>query len=142
MLEIFDSMCLLLAKAEQKHFYFTKKKLEASGLEISPGQMAVLYTLYKGDGISLTDLGKKIYLDNSTLTGLIDRLERNDLVTRASSPDDRRTYHIYLTAKAAGLQTKVLNVMDDVCVAMLEGCTQEEVATFRKVLLNVFNRLS
>ena len=76
MLEIFDSVCILLAKAEQKHFQFTKKMLDERRLGITPGQMIVLYTLYKKDGASITDLSKRCYLDNSTLTGLMDRLER------------------------------------------------------------------
>ena len=82
MLEIFDSVCILLAKAEQKHFQFTKKILDERGLGITPGQLIVLYTLYKQDGESITDLGRRCFLDNSTLTGLIDRLERLKLVSR------------------------------------------------------------
>ena len=70
MLEVFNSLCILLAKAEQKHYQYTKRCLEKAGMErLTPGQMAVLYALYKHDGISITELGKAIYLDNSTLTG-------------------------------------------------------------------------
>ncbi|MCX7780695.1 MAG: MarR family transcriptional regulator [Negativicutes bacterium] len=141
MLEIFDSVCILLAKAEQKHFQFTKKLLEETGLGITPGQMVVLYTLYKGDGISITDLSKRCFLDNSTLTGLLDRLERLELVTRVDVPGDRRSYNIHLTEKALPLHGQITGVMEQVAEKMLAGCSQEEADAFRRVLLKIYDNL-
>lgn len=141
MLQIFDSMCLLFAKAEQKHYNYTKKILEQEKFSITPGQMAVLYTLYKGDGISITELSKKCYLDNSTLTGIIDRLERADLVLRAEQTDDRRLYFIYLTETAKAMEVRINDVMNRICADMLHECTEQEIAIFRKVLRSIFNKL-
>lgn len=141
MLHIFDSSCLLLAKAEQKHHNYTKKILIKEGLNITPGQMAVLYTLYKGDGITITELSKKCYLDNSTLTGVIDRLEKAKLVLRVEHPDDRRQFYIYLTETAKAKEPRINDVMNYICTAMLSECTEEEIAIFRKVLLNIFDKL-
>jgi DNA-binding MarR family transcriptional regulator len=138
MLEIFDSICILLAKAEQKHFQYTKKVLDEAGLGITPGQLVVLYTLYRGDGISITDLSKKCYLDNSTLTGLIDRLEKQDMIARLDVPGDRRSYAIHLTEKSIQCRASVLSAMETVAFHMLEGCSTEEIAIFRKVLLKIF----
>jgi Transcriptional regulators len=139
-LEIFDSLCVLLAKAEQKHYLFTKKLLVNAKMGITPGQMTVLYTLYKKEGIPITELGKKVFLDNSTLTGLIDRMEKAELVQRASIPEDRRCYCIYLTDKAKTLKPQVHDVLAKVETEMTGGCSQDEVATFRKVLEHVYNK--
>ncbi|HWR06986.1 MarR family transcriptional regulator [Sporomusa sp.] len=141
MLQIFDSTCVLLAKAEQKHYNYTKKLLDKEQLNITPGQMVVLYTLYKGDDISITELSKKCYLDNSTLTGIIDRLERAGLVLRVGQQDDRRSFFIRLTEAAQDLEPQVDNVMNRICMSMLADCTEEEIAVFRKVLLNIFAKL-
>jgi DNA-binding MarR family transcriptional regulator len=141
MLEVFDSVCILLAKAEQKHFQYTKKMLDERGVNITPGQMVVLYALYKGDGISITDLGKKVFLDNSTLTGLIDRLERAGLLIRTAVPEDRRSYNIHLTARANEIRDDVLAINRGVADFMLADCTDAEIAVFRRVLLNIYNRL-
>ena len=141
MLEIFDSVCILLAKAEQKHFQFTKKMLDERRLGITPGQMIVLYTLYKKDGASITDLSKRCYLDNSTLTGLMDRLERLQLVTRVDVPGDRRAFSIYLTPPALAMREQVFEVMEKVAEIMLEGCSKKEIAVFEKVLRNIFEKL-
>ena len=141
MLEIFDSVCILLAKAEQKHFQFTKKMLDERRLGITPGQMIVLYTLYKKDGASITDLSKRCYLDNSTLTGLMDRLERLQLVSRVDVPGDRRAFSIFLTPQALAMREQVFAVMDKVAEIMLEGCSEQEIAAFEKVLRNNFAKL-
>ena len=141
MLEIFDSVCILLAKAEQKHFQFTKKMLDERRLGITPGQMIVLYTLYKKDGASITDLSKRCYLDNSTLTGLMDRLERLQLVSRVDVPGDRRAFSIFLTPQALAMREQVFAVMDKVAEIMLGGCSEQEIAAFEKVLWNIFAKL-
>lgn len=141
MLQIFDNICILLAKAEQKHNQYTKEVLNQKKLGITPVQMLVLYTLYKGDGISLSELGRRSYLDNSTLTGLIDRLETMDLVYRADVPEDRRAYHIFLTEKALEMKTAVLEACSAVRTEMLKECDAEEIATFEKVLLKIYQTL-
>ena len=141
MLEIFDSVCILLAKAEQKHFQYTKRMLDERSLSITPGQMIVLYTLYKKDGVSITDLSKRCYLDNSTLTGLMDRLERLQLVQRVDVPGDRRAFSIFLTPEAMGIRDQVVEVMETVATTMLEGCSEAEIEIFEKVLRNIFTKL-
>ncbi|SHJ16097.1 MarR family winged helix-turn-helix transcriptional regulator [Propionispora hippei] len=141
MLQIFDNICILLAKAEQKHNQFTKAVLNQKDLGITPVQMLVLYTLYKGDGISVSELGKRSYLDNSTLTGLIDRLEMMKLVYRADSPEDRRAYLIFLTQKAIDLKAAVLDVCNTVRNEMLKECTGEEIEVLERVLLKIYQTL-
>lgn len=138
MLKIFDSMCILLAKAEQKHFLYTKKLLEAGNLPISPGQSVILYSLYKKDNISISELSKNVFLDNSTLTGLIDRMERAELVRREETPDDRRAYRIVLTEKAKGLKKQLLSIMGEVEKEMLKNCDGTEIAIFRNVLEKIY----
>lgn len=141
-LEILDSMCVLLAKSEQKHFSYTKKLLDRSPLEISPGQMVVLYSLFKKDSISISELSKNVLLDNSTLTGLIDRLERLDFVTRVDTPNDRRSYQIVLTEKAKLHQDAILQLMQDVELHMLKGCTEAEIFMFRNLLHRILDNLT
>ncbi len=141
-LDILESMCVLLAKSEQKHFSYTKKLLEKSVLEISPGQMVVLYSLFKKDTISISELSKNVLLDNSTLTGLIDRLERLGFVTRIDTPNDRRSYQIILTEKAKLHQSAIMQVMEDVEVQMLKGCTEAEIFMLRSILHRILDNMN
>jgi DNA-binding MarR family transcriptional regulator len=142
MLEIFENTCILLAKAEQAHLWQTKKRFSAAGLEITPVQWLVLYTLFKKDGESLTQLASRCYLDNSTITGVVDRLEKSGYVLRKPLEGDRRAYGVVLCPKAYEIKNTVLKITAEIKKNMLEGCTEAEIAVFRKVLLNIFEKLN
>ena len=51
--------------------------------------------------LSLSELSERIRAQNSTVTGIIDRMEREGLVVRARSSEDRRVVNIRLTDKGA-----------------------------------------
>ena len=53
--------------------------------------------------VSLSELSERIRAQNSTVTGIIDRMEREGLVKRERSKEDRRVVHIRLTGKGAEL---------------------------------------
>ena len=140
-LEIFDNTCILLAKAEQKHENYTRQVFRENGLEFNPIQALVLYTLYKGDGISLSDLGKKCFLGNSTLTSVIDKIESLGLIERRLDPEDRRVYNIYLKDKGIEIRESLLNSMQYIYNKMMTDCTKEDIEVFRRVLLKIYENL-
>src|SRR5258708_36392352 len=73
--------------------------------ELTGSQLTVLKLLEGVGDISLSELSDRIRAQNSTVTGIIDRMEREELVTRVRSTEDRRVVHIRLTdqgAKIAG----------------------------------------
>ena len=141
-LELFENTCILLAKTEQAHLQRTKNRFSQEGVDITPAQWLVLSALYKQDGESLTQLAKRCYLDTSTLTGIIDRLEKGGYVSRESLEGDRRVYQIMLLPKAHKIKEKVAQITDGIFTEMTDGCTSEEIATFRKVLLHIFEKLT
>jgi DNA-binding MarR family transcriptional regulator len=142
MLDIFENTCILLAKAEQAHLQRTRTYFTQEGLDITPVQWLVLYTLYKKDGESITQLAKRCYLDNATITGVIDRLEKAGYVSRQPLEGDRRVYNIVLLPKAHEIKEKVTGITNGIFAEMTEGCTSGEIAVFRKVLLNIFEKLN
>ena len=142
MLEIFENTCILLAKAEQAHLLRTRTYFTQEGLDITPVQWLVLYALYKKDGESLTQLAKRCYLDNSTITGVVDRLEKAGYVSREPLEGDRRVYKIVLRPRAHQIREKAAEITNGIFSEMTVDCTDEEIAVFRKVLLNIFEKLS
>ena len=142
MLEILENTCILLAKAEQAHLQFTRNRFLQEGVDITPVQWLVLYTLYKKDGENITQLAERCYLDNSTLTGVIDRLEKAGYISRKTLENDRRVYKIVLLPKANEIKEKIVKITNDIFTEMTEGCDDKEIAIFRKVLLNIFDKLN
>jgi DNA-binding MarR family transcriptional regulator len=70
-----------------------------SRYRITTPQLTVLRLLKTAGDLRLSDLSVKINLTNSTVTGIIDRLERADLVSRQRSTDDRRVILVKITDK-------------------------------------------
>jgi len=53
-------------------------------------QQLVMEVLVRSDGLSLKELSKRVSLSHSTVSGIVDRLEKRGFVKRKPSPDDRR----------------------------------------------------
>lgn len=65
---------------------------------ITPARFDLLAHLSKApDGLSMGDLSKRLMVTGGSVTGLADRLEREELVERFTLPGDRRTHFLRLT---------------------------------------------
>jgi DNA-binding MarR family transcriptional regulator len=71
---------------------------EARGIELRPGRFAVLMLIGRNPGISQTTLSRANGRDKSTLTPLLEDLERRRVIRRVRADDDRRSYRLSLTA--------------------------------------------
>jgi DNA-binding MarR family transcriptional regulator len=79
-------------------------------------------------------------LENPTITGLIDRLEKSGYVKRSNHPDDRRVYLVYLTGKGNIVANKALPIVKKLNEKIKEGYSKEEIESFKKVLIGAFNK--
>lgn len=70
---------------------------EARGVDLSPGRFATLMLIGRNPGISQTALSRANGRDKSSLTPVLDDLERRKLIRRAHPKDDRRSYRLMLT---------------------------------------------
>jgi MarR family transcriptional regulator, 2-MHQ and catechol-resistance regulon repressor len=81
------------------------KKLE-SDLDkagLTPPQFYVLATIGYAGGLPFGEIGQKMMVTVSNLTGIVDRLEEKKLVVRKRDDNDRRVVHVVLTEKGAKL---------------------------------------
>jgi len=91
-----------LAKNHRRASCLFRGKLEP--YDLTPPQFAVLAILWWQEGLSQTRLCSLGNMDRTTLSGVIDRLEKQGLVTRTGDPGDRRTCLIHLTPKGKDLE--------------------------------------
>ena len=110
-------------------------KLNENG--ITSSQYTVLEILWKHNGISLTDLGKLLYFDNPTITGIINRMARAKLVRRMRDRNDRRVIKVYLTQKGLELQSILPKLARTVNKKAVENFEESE----KKAILNLTKRL-
>jgi DNA-binding MarR family transcriptional regulator len=97
-------------------------------------QLTVVKMLEALGDLSLSRLSEKIRAQNSTVTGIVDRMEREGLVTRARSAVDRRVVHIRLTAKGARLAREVPVEPMEIVRQVLLGLTDAEAQELLRIL--------
>jgi DNA-binding MarR family transcriptional regulator len=111
---------------------YYEKRLSPFGL--TPPQYFVFNALWMGDGITIGELGDRVSLDSSTLTGIIDRMEKSGYVERKPNPDDRRSALVFLTERAKELGPRILEFADELDTALKQPFSKKDMATFEKVL--------
>ncbi|HZG57140.1 MarR family transcriptional regulator [Paenibacillus sp.] len=68
---------------------------------ITPGQMMVMRVLTEREGIGLAELAERIHLNNSTTSGIVDRMEKAGLLAKRRGENDRRAVSLALTEAGA-----------------------------------------
>ena len=104
-------------------------------------QLTVVKLLEHLGSLSLTELSEKIRSQNSTVTGIIDRMEREGLVSRARSQEDRRVVHIHLTDKGAQLALDVAVEPMEIFRTAIEDLTPTETKELLKILTKIAKRV-
>ena len=135
-----DRLIFLISKVYQKLIMNLQKAFSDAHLEVTPIQAMVLFLLQKKDGASLTELSQGLMLENPTVTGLTDRLEKLGYVKRSDHPNDRRVYLVYLTEKGNKVAKKALPIIKKLNEQIKEGYSKGEIEDFKKVLIEAFNR--
>jgi DNA-binding MarR family transcriptional regulator len=74
------------------------------GAELTPSQYSVLNLLWQRDGRQFNELASACCCSPSTITGVVDTLERKGLVARESNPEDRRSILVRLTDEGRELE--------------------------------------
>lgn len=135
-----DRLIFLISKVCQKLIVNLQKAFSESGIEVTPIQVMLLFFLQKNDGSSLTQISQGLMLENPTVTGLIDRLEKLGYVKRSDHPSDRRIYLVHLTEKGKKVASKALPIIKKLNEQIKEGYSKEEIENFKKVLVGAFNK--
>ncbi len=109
--------------------------------ELTGPQLTVIKMLETVGDLSLSDLSDRIRAQNSTVTGIIDRMEREGLVQRARSTEDRRVVHIRLTDKGEALARDIPVEPMEIFRNALSGLSVTEVRELLKILTKLARRV-
>ena len=130
-----DCLYYIVSRGYLSSTSMLKKELIAQGAgNVKPAYLGVLMNLWEEDGLQASELGRKAGLEPSSMTGMIDRMEKDDLIIRQSDPIDRRALRIYLTESGKNAQIPVMKVVNEALESVFEGISDEEMETTKKVL--------
>ena len=98
-------------------------------------QYLVLLVLWEKDAQPVNDIAKRLYLETNTVTPLLQRMEKEGILTRKKGKEDARKMIVALTKKGKQLQEELAHVPDSVGGAVLcESVTPETVPDLFRML--------
>ncbi len=119
-------LCFQLGATARKIQKYYNAKYSEHGVTVA--QSFILFSLLENDGLSVKKLAELLEIDSSAITGLVDRLEKEQLVRRTVNPADRRAFRILLTAKGKTLAEKILSVAMEFNENLKNNLTAKEIA--------------
>ncbi|ART47070.1 MarR family winged helix-turn-helix transcriptional regulator [Acidovorax carolinensis] len=137
-LQLDNQVCFALYSASLAMTKLYKPLLDAIGLTYP--QYLVMLVLWEGDGITVSALGERLYLDSGTLTPLLKRLETSGLIARLRDAEDERRVRISLTPAGRLLRDAAERIPH--CVLQSSQCTLPELAALTGQLKTLRARLN
>jgi DNA-binding MarR family transcriptional regulator len=120
-----------------------KREFASSGIgQVKPAYLCVLMSLWQEDGLKVIELSKKAGLEPSTMTGLLDRMERDELVERTTDLADRRVLRIHLTKIGRQVRDPVLRAVESVITDVFAGIPQDDISQTKNLLRHVLANAS
>lgn len=137
-LHLENQLCFALYSASLAMTKLYKPLLEALGLTYP--QYLVMLVLWEEDGLNVSDIGERLFLDSGTLTPLLKRLETAGFVQRTRDPKDERRVGITLTDTGRALSSEAAKLPS--CVLDRTHCSvadlmalNDDVKQFRQSLM-------
>lgn len=123
------------------HLFFsnTYPLLEKAG--VYPGQVPLLKTLAKSDGLSQRELSSTLCIRPSTVTVTLRRMERNGLIERRRDQFDQRVIRIYMTERGRASIRDIDRVVDRLEEQVFTNFTNEEKILIKRMLIQMQNNL-
>jgi DNA-binding MarR family transcriptional regulator len=128
-------------KTEHNLSEYLKRRFMAAGVEISPVQTGILFLLKHINGLSMTEISTALGIDNSAVTGLVDRLEKSGHVARKSDPADRRKNIIIMTNTGLSELEKAKKIIDETNSLIQKGHSKENLRAMAGILNSLLEKI-
>jgi MarR family transcriptional regulator, organic hydroperoxide resistance regulator len=137
-----DRIIFLIFTAQNKLRTYLNNALVAANVRVTFVQAGILFLLKQSNGRTMSDLSQLIGVDNSTLTGLVDRLEKVGFVARQASPTDRRSLLIQVTPEGIAEGDKAKMIIKRVNEEIKTGFAPEDMEIFKGILKSFFEKFN
>lgn len=137
LLRLDNQVCFALYSASLAMTKLYKPLLDSIGLTY-PQYLAML-VLWEQDGLMVSELGERLFLDSGTLTPLLKRLEAQGLIARLRDVQDERRVRITLTADGRALRDRAEIIPQ--CVLQSSQCSLPELAALTGQLKDLRGKL-
>lgn len=131
-----------MAKIRQVSGRIFERMLKDYGIEINSAQGRIMFALWRQDGVSINELARTTQLKKSTLTSMLDRLEKMGYIIRRHHKNDRRVILIERTSKDKNLENKYTELSQEHTKLFYKGFSENQIDRFEKELERILDNLT
>ena len=127
-----EHICFNIGRVMRKVYEHYESRL--APFNLTTPQYMIFNALWMGDGITIGELGQRVSLDGSTITGILDRMEKSGYVERRTNAEDRRSALVFLTEQGREVGPKVIKFASELDESIRKRFSSQDMAVFERVL--------
>jgi len=136
-----DNIAFLIGDASHLFYLRVSRIFRKKKLNVTIEQFSILTILWYRDGQSQQEIANQLNRDKTTLTRVINNMEKSNLVVRIPNRSDRRINHIHLTHLGKELQKTLSEATGSVYMASIQGFSGEELHQLTGLLNRMIKNL-
>ena len=133
----------LITKLKQLHSRALAQCISEKGIEAFSGEQGkILFVLWQKDKITQKELATETGLAKNTITVMLEKMEKNDLIRRITDENDKRKSLVILTDYAKSLKKPFDEISDDEMLKKVyKGFSEEEIDKYEEYLHRIIRNL-
>lgn len=136
-LQLENQLCFPLYAIAKEIIGLYRPFLDA--IDITYPQYLVMMVLWERDGLTVNQIGAKLYLDSGTLTPLLKRLEVKGFIIRKRKKEDERVVEVFLADKGRNLQQKACEIPAKMREKL--NLTIEDLVELKETVQKILNKI-
>jgi DNA-binding MarR family transcriptional regulator len=137
-----ESLGHIVSRAARGLGTWLNRNFAEAGFDVTCEQWCVLVNLWDKNGQSQQDLAGTTCKNKTSMTRLIDNMEKRNLVVRIPGKADKRQKLIYLTKKGRDLKEKLIKIIHQTLNEAQKGIKAKDIVVCKKVLRQVSENLN
>ena len=131
-MELKECINFLLSVSQNKVFKHFSKLLEEYG--VTPAQYGVLNCLWREGQLSPKQIGEMVHLEAPTVSGILDKMQKAELIERSVDPNNRRNVLVIATQKSNEIREEVEAATNKLNDKVLQDLTESDTEALKKAL--------
>ena len=132
----------LITKIKQLHSRALAQCISDKGIDAFSGEQGkILFVLWQKDKITQKELATEIGLAKNTITVMLEKMEKKDLIRRITDENDKRKSLVILTDYAKSLKKSFDEISDEMLKKVYKGFSEEEIDKYEEYLHRIIKNL-
>ena len=132
----------LITKIKQLHSRALAQCISDKGIDAFSGEQGkILFVLWQKDKINQKELATETGLAKNTITVMLEKMEKNNLIRKITDENDKRKSLVILTEHAKSLKKSFDEISDEMLKKVYKGFSEEEIDKYEEYLHRIIKNL-